>query len=68
VVTESSHGPGFAGDAGSAGIIQLLGLDEGKGHITVKEGVMGEVDLLFAPLTQEFLDLIAATGKGGGLR
>jgi hypothetical protein len=36
VIAESPHSPGFADDAGSAGIIQFLSLDEGKGHITVE--------------------------------
>jgi len=67
VVAESPHGPSFAGDADSAGIIQFLGLNEGEGYIAVKESVMDEVDLLLAPFTQEFLDLIAAIGKGGRL-
>src|SRR4030042_1802419 len=66
VVTESPHRPGFAADAGSGGIIQLLGLDEGKGHITVKERIMGEVDLLLATLPEELLHLITAIDKGSG--
>jgi hypothetical protein len=68
VVAEPPHGPGFAGDAGSAGLIQFLGLYEGKGHITVKEGVMGEVSLLLAPLPEELFDLITAIGKRAGFR
>jgi hypothetical protein len=68
VVAESPHRPGFAADADSGGIIQLLGLDKGKGHITVKERIMDEVDLLLASFPEELFDLIPATGKGGGLR
>jgi hypothetical protein len=68
VVTESPHGPGFAGDADSGSIIQFLSLDEGKGHITVKESVVNEIDFLLTSLTQEFLDLVTATGKVGRLR
>jgi len=67
MVAEPAHGSCFAGDAGSAGVIQFLGLDEGKGHITVNEGVMCEVDFLLAPLPEEFLDLITAIGKRGRL-
>jgi len=67
VVAESPHSPGLAGDADSAGLIQFLGLDEGKGHVTVKECIMDKVDFLFPALTQEFLDLITAIGKGGRL-
>jgi hypothetical protein len=68
MVAESAHGPGFAADAGSGGIIQLLGLDERKGHIAVKGGIMREVDLLFPALTEEFLGLVAAIGKEAGLK
>jgi hypothetical protein len=68
VVAESPHRPGFAADADSGGIIQLLGLDEGKGDITVKEGVMDKVDLLLAALTQELLHLVTSIGKRGRLR
>jgi hypothetical protein len=67
MVAEPAHCSSFAVHTGSRGVIQFLGFDEGKGHITVKEGVMGEVDLLLAPLTKEFLHLVTATGKGGGL-
>jgi len=68
MVAEPAHGSGFARDAASAGVIQFLGLDEGKGHVTVKEGIMDEVDFLLAPLTEEFLHLVTAIGEGGGLR
>jgi len=67
MVSETSHGPGFPGDTASSSVIQFLRLDEGKGHISIKERIMDEVDLLLATLTQEFLDLVAAIGKGGGL-
>jgi hypothetical protein len=67
VVAEPPHGSGFAGDAGSTCVIQFLGLDEGKGHITVKESVIDEIDLLLAPLTKEFLYLVTATAEGRGL-
>jgi len=66
VVAESPHGPGFASDADAGSVIQLLRLDEGKGHIAVKEGVMNEIDLLLPALTQEFLNLITPIGKRGG--
>jgi len=36
MVAEPPHGPSFAVDTGPGSIIQFLGLDEGKGHITVK--------------------------------
>jgi len=68
VVAEPPHGTGFASDAGSACVIQFLSFDEAKGHIPVNEGVMDEVDSLLAALTQEFLDLISAISKGGGIR
>ena len=50
-----------------AGLIQLLGLDQGEGHISIQDGIMGQVDLLLAAFSQELLDLVAAVGKGGGL-
>jgi len=65
VVAESPHRTGFAGEAGSAGVIQSLGLDEGKGYVTVKECIVDKVDLLLAAFTQQFFDLIAAIGEGG---
>jgi hypothetical protein len=67
MVAESPHGPSFAGDAGSGGVIQFLGLNEGKGDVTVKERIMDEEDLLLAPLPEELLDLVAAIRKGGRL-
>jgi hypothetical protein len=66
VVTEPPHGPGFAADAGSRGIIQFLGLDEGKGNVPVQEGVMDEVDLLLPPLPEEFLYGVAPVDEGRG--
>jgi hypothetical protein len=67
MVTEPSHSAGFARDAGSGGVIQFLCLDEGKGHIPVKEGIMREVDLFLAPFPEELFDLIAAISKRGRL-
>jgi hypothetical protein len=63
MVAEPSHGSSFTVDTGSRGIIQFLGLDEGKGHISIKWRIMDEVDLLLAPFTKELLDLITAIGK-----
>jgi hypothetical protein len=68
VIPEPTHCPGFAADADSGGVIQLLGLDEGKGNITVKERIMDKVDLLLAPLPEELSYLVTAIGKGGRLR
>jgi len=67
MVPEPPHRPSFTVDTGSRGVIKFLGLNESKGHITVKWGVMDEVDLLLATLAQELLDLVTATGKRGGL-
>jgi hypothetical protein len=63
MVAQSAHRPSFAADAGPGGIIQFLSLYQGKSHISVKERIMGEIDLLLAPLTEEFLDLVTAIGK-----
>jgi hypothetical protein len=66
VVAEPAHSPAFAGDADSGSVIQFLGLDEGKGHISVKEGVMDKIDLLLTTFTEELPNLITAVDKGGG--
>jgi hypothetical protein len=68
MVAKPTHCSSFAVDTGSRGVIQFFGFDEGKGHITVQKGIMGEVDLLLATLAQEFLDLVAAIRKRGRLR
>jgi hypothetical protein len=66
VRAEAAHGLGLAADAGQAGGVQALGLDQGEGHVAVEAGVVGQVDPLAAALAQEALDLIAAGGEGGG--
>jgi len=66
MVTEPSHSPGFAGYAGPCGVIQFQGLDESKGDIAVKEGVMGKIDFLLTALTEKFLDLVTIIGEGSG--
>jgi hypothetical protein len=66
MVTEPSHSPSFAVDTGSGRVIQFLCLDEGKGHITVKEGIMGKIDFLLTALTEEFADLVTIIGEGSG--
>jgi hypothetical protein len=63
MVAEPPHRPGFAGDAGSGGVIQLLGLNEGKRNITVKEAVMDEVDLLLPSLPEELLYSVATVDE-----
>jgi len=63
VGAQPTHSLGFTGDAAPGGIIEFLGLDQPKGHIPVEKGIVGQVDLLPAPLTQESLDLVAAAGK-----
>jgi hypothetical protein len=63
MVAEPPHSPGFAADADSGGVIQFLGLDEGKGHITVKEGIVGQIDLLLAPFPEEFLYSVATVDE-----
>ena len=41
-----------------AEIGQAFGLDQGKGHVTLQEGVIGQVDFLLAAFAQETLDLV----------
>ena len=67
VVAETPHCLGFAGNALSGIIVQLLGLYKGEGDIPIQYGIMGQVDLLLAALAEEAFDLVAAIGKGGGL-
>ena len=66
VVAQAAHRLGFAADAGQAGGVQALGLDQGKGHVAVEAGVVGQVDPLPTALAQEALDLVAPGGEGGG--
>jgi hypothetical protein len=68
MIAELAHCSSFAADTGSGSVIQFLCLDEGKGHISVKESVMGKVDLLLTTLTQEFLHLVTPIGEGDELR
>ena len=68
VVAKTSHGLGFTFDARSSFFVQLLGLYQGEGNIPIKYGIMGQVDLLLTTFAEEFLDLVAAAGKGGRLR
>jgi hypothetical protein len=65
MVAESPHRSRFAGEARSSGIIQSLGLDEGKSYFTFKVCVIDKVHLLDATLAQQLLDLITVVGKGG---
>jgi hypothetical protein len=66
MVAESPHRLDLPGNTQTGGVIQFLSLDEGKGNIMVKEGIMDKVDLLLAALPQELLDLVMTPGKGGG--
>ena len=67
VVAELSHCPGFAGNTLSGIIVQLLGLYQSEGDISIQYGIMGQVDLFLAALTQESLDLVTTRGKRDGL-
>ena len=64
---EATHRLGFSGDAGSGGVVQALGLDEGEGHVSVQQGILSEIDHLLPTLTEEPLDQVAAVGEAGGL-
>ncbi len=67
VGAEPPHGLGFSGDSGAGHLVQALGLDEREGHFPIQQGVLGQVDLLLAALTEETFHFIAGVGKGGGL-
>ena len=68
MVTQASHGLGFTSDAFPGFVIQFFGLNQGKGDVTVKDGIVGQVDLLLAALTKQLLDLIVADSERGGFR
>jgi hypothetical protein len=42
------------------GVVQAFGLDQGKGHFTVQEGIIGQLDFILAAFPQEMLDLVTA--------
>ncbi len=65
--TKTTHSLGLSGDAGAEDLVQPLGLDEGEGHLSVQEGIQGQVDPLLASLSQEFLHLVPAASEGGRL-
>jgi hypothetical protein len=65
MVAEPAHRSGFAGEAHSSGIVQFLGLDEGKRYFTFKLCIMDKVHLLNAALAQQLLNLVTAICKGG---
>jgi hypothetical protein len=67
MVAHLGHSPGFSPDTGESGLIQLLNLDESESHLPVLDGIMCKIDLLFAALAQELLDLVTAIGEGGRL-
>ena len=61
---EAAHGLGLAGDAAAGDIVQALGLDQSEGYFPVQQGILGQVDSLFATFAQEALYLVAAVGEG----
>jgi hypothetical protein len=67
MVAEAPHGLSLPGDTGTGGLVQFLGLDKGEGYISIEDIIVSEIDLFLAALAEEFLDLIAAAGEGGGL-
>ena len=64
---ETPHGLGFSGEARAGDLIQALGLDQSKGHLSVQQGILGQVDSLLTSLSLEALDLVPAVGEGGRL-
>jgi hypothetical protein len=73
VRAEAAHGLALALDALATRIVESFGLNEGKGHVAVELGVVGQVHSLLAALAQELLYLVAAAHercwqRGGGGR
>ena len=66
VVSKASHCLGLTLDAGAVLTVELFGLYQGEGDVTVEGIIVGEVYFLLAALTEEFLYYVAAAGKGGG--
>lgn len=58
---------GLAVDAGAGNVNQARALYEGEDYLPVQQYALGQVDFLFAALTQKLLYLIAAVGEGGEL-
>ena len=58
VGAQAAYCLGFSGDAGARDIVHAFGLDQGKGHVTVQEGVIGQVDFFLASFAQKTLDLV----------
>ncbi len=63
---EAAHRLGLTADAGQAGGIEALGLDQGEGYVAVKAGVVSQEHAFAASLAQEPLHLVAAASEGGG--
>ena len=42
MIPQLAHGLGFPADALAGGLIQLLGLDQSKGHVPVQHRIMGQ--------------------------
>ena len=66
VISEAPHGLRLTGDALPACLVEALRLDQGEGNLAVEQGVVGEVDLLLAALTEEAPDLVPTIGEEVG--
>jgi len=63
---KSAHGLRLAADAITPDVVQAFGLDQREGDVAVEQGVVGEIDLLLAALTEECSYRVAAVGEGCG--
>ena len=64
LVGEPPHRLRFTHDPFAADFVESVGLDERERDVAVEQHVVGKEDALLAALTEEALDLIAATGEG----
>jgi hypothetical protein len=76
VAAELAHGLRLALNAGEAGVVEALGLNDGHGDLAVEALVVGEVDALASAFAEEVFHVVAAArerigqwrGRGGGRR
>jgi len=66
VIPEPAQGLGLALDAGTTRVVQARGLEKCQGDLPAEAGIVGQVDTFFAAFPEETLDLVAASGEGGG--
>jgi len=60
VVAKAPHRLGFPADTGEAIGIETLGFDKREGDVSVKFGVVGEIDALPSAFAEKALDRVTA--------